>query len=184
MPCARSLRTLVNRLDPALSGSCLNGWIRAPWPDQHDPIAVDGKTTRRPHDKRKGIKALHTLSGYATYPGSSWDCSPSRAISRPSKPKLQTTSVPLWQKNASAKAAEIEKERPGRAALDYHQGAGQGLSRTEYADRCPFGTCLCISSAALNTLHLKFPQHAHASRNLQQRAVDGTARSRQRPLKA
>jgi len=29
-------------------------------------IAVDGKTSPRTHDKRKGLKALHTLSAYAT----------------------------------------------------------------------------------------------------------------------
>jgi len=28
--------------------------------------AIDGKTARRTHDKRKGLKALHTLSAYAT----------------------------------------------------------------------------------------------------------------------
>jgi hypothetical protein len=29
-------------------------------------IAIDGKTSRRTHDKRKGLKALRTLSAYAT----------------------------------------------------------------------------------------------------------------------
>jgi hypothetical protein len=33
---------------------------------QHDFIAIDGKTARRTHDKPKGLKALHTLSAYAT----------------------------------------------------------------------------------------------------------------------
>lgn len=36
------------------------------WPDRHDFIAIDGKTVRRTHDRRKGLKALHTLSAYAT----------------------------------------------------------------------------------------------------------------------
>jgi hypothetical protein len=40
------------------------GW--ALWPDRHDLIAIDGKTSRRTHDKRKELKALHTLSAYAT----------------------------------------------------------------------------------------------------------------------
>ena len=31
-----------------------------------DFIAIDGKTSRRTHDRRKGLKALHTLSAYAT----------------------------------------------------------------------------------------------------------------------
>jgi predicted transposase YbfD/YdcC len=66
IPCARWLRTLVNRLDPALFGGCFESWIKALWPGRHDLIAIDGKTSRRTHDKRKGIKALHTLSAYAT----------------------------------------------------------------------------------------------------------------------
>ena len=39
------------------------------WPDRPDFIAIDGKTARRTHDRRKGVKALHTLSAYATRPG-------------------------------------------------------------------------------------------------------------------
>ena len=54
IPCERWLRALVNRIDPQL------------WPGRHILIAIDGKTSRRTHDKRKGLKALHTLSAYAT----------------------------------------------------------------------------------------------------------------------
>jgi predicted transposase YbfD/YdcC len=66
IPCERWLRTLVNRVDPILFGRCFEGWIKDLWPDRHDLIAIDGKTSRRTHDKRKGLKALHTLSAYAT----------------------------------------------------------------------------------------------------------------------
>ena len=66
IPCARWLRTLVNRLDPVLFGCCFESWIKQLWPGRHDLIAIDGKTSRRTHDKRKGLKALHTLSAYAT----------------------------------------------------------------------------------------------------------------------
>src|SRR5215472_7284190 len=66
IPCARWLRTLVNRLDPLLFGSCFESWIKELWPGRHDLIAIDGKTSRRTHDKRRGLKALHTLSAYAT----------------------------------------------------------------------------------------------------------------------
>jgi hypothetical protein len=64
--CARWLRTLINRLDPLLFGSCFESWIKELWPGRHDLIAIDGKTSRRTYDKRKGLKALHTLSAYAT----------------------------------------------------------------------------------------------------------------------
>ena len=66
IPCERWLRALVNRIDPVLFGRCFNSWIAALWPDRHEFIAIDGKTSRRTHDHRKGLKALHTLSAYAT----------------------------------------------------------------------------------------------------------------------
>lgn len=66
VPCERWLRTLVNRVDPIFFGRCFESWIKALWPGRHDLIAIDGKTSRRTHDKRKGLKALHTLSAYAT----------------------------------------------------------------------------------------------------------------------
>jgi predicted transposase YbfD/YdcC len=66
IPCERWLRSLVNRIDPTLFGRCFTGWVRALWPQPHDIIAIDGKTARRTHDRRKGLKALHTLSAYAT----------------------------------------------------------------------------------------------------------------------
>ncbi len=66
IPSERWLRDLVNRIDPILFGRCFESWIAALWPGRHDLIAIDGKTSRRTGDKRKGLKALHTLSAYAT----------------------------------------------------------------------------------------------------------------------
>jgi predicted transposase YbfD/YdcC len=66
IPCARWLRALVNRIDPLLFGRCFESWIAALWPGRHDLIAIDGKTARRTHDRGKGLKALHTLTAYAT----------------------------------------------------------------------------------------------------------------------
>jgi predicted transposase YbfD/YdcC len=66
VPGARWLRCLVNRVDPALFRRCFTSWVAALWPNRHDFIAIDGKTARRTHDRRKGLKALHTLSAYAT----------------------------------------------------------------------------------------------------------------------
>ena len=66
IPSARWLRALVNRVDPLLFGRCFESWIAALWPNRHDLIAIDGKTARRTHDRRSGLKALHTLSAYAT----------------------------------------------------------------------------------------------------------------------
>jgi len=66
IPGERWLRTLINRVDPLTFARCFDDWIRAMWPGRHDLIAIDGKTSRRTHDGRKGLKALHTLSAYAT----------------------------------------------------------------------------------------------------------------------
>src|SRR5882724_728167 len=67
IPCERWLRALVNRIDPILFGRCFESWVAAQWPGRHEFIALDGKTSRRTHDNRKGLKALHTLSAYATH---------------------------------------------------------------------------------------------------------------------
>jgi predicted transposase YbfD/YdcC len=66
VPCARWLRDLLNRVDPALFAACFEAWVADMWPGRHDFIAIDGKTARRTHDRGKGLKALHTLSAYAT----------------------------------------------------------------------------------------------------------------------
>jgi predicted transposase YbfD/YdcC len=66
MPRERWLRSLMNRIDPDLFGRCFKSWVASLWPGRHDFIAIDGKTARRTHDRRKGLKALHTLSAYAT----------------------------------------------------------------------------------------------------------------------
>lgn len=46
----RWLRTLANRVDPILFGRCFESWIKDLWPDRHDLIAIDGKTSRRTHE--------------------------------------------------------------------------------------------------------------------------------------
>ena len=66
IPCERWLRILINRIDPVLFRRCFESWVAAMWPDRPEFIAIDGKTSRRTHDRRKGTKALHTLSAYAT----------------------------------------------------------------------------------------------------------------------
>lgn len=66
VPCARWLALLLNRIDPILFKRCFESWVAATWPDRPEFIAIDGKTSRRSHDRRKGTKALHTLSAYAT----------------------------------------------------------------------------------------------------------------------
>jgi predicted transposase YbfD/YdcC len=66
IPCARWLRNLFNRIDPALFARCFEDWIVALWPGRHGQIAIDGKTARGTRDAGNGKTALHMLSAYAT----------------------------------------------------------------------------------------------------------------------
>jgi predicted transposase YbfD/YdcC len=66
VPGARWLNILMNRLDPELFSECFMAWARELRPDAPDLIAIDGKTSRRSHDRSAGKAALHLLSAFAT----------------------------------------------------------------------------------------------------------------------
>jgi predicted transposase YbfD/YdcC len=66
IPCADWLRTIMNRIDPDLFAACFSSWVAECWPDRPDLVAIDGKTSRRSHDRKNGRKALHLVSAFAT----------------------------------------------------------------------------------------------------------------------
>jgi predicted transposase YbfD/YdcC len=66
IPCADWLRTVMNRIDPDLFMDCFTSWVAQCWPDKLDLVAIDGKTSRRTHNRRTGHKALHLVSAFAT----------------------------------------------------------------------------------------------------------------------
>jgi predicted transposase YbfD/YdcC len=66
VPGARWLNILMNRLDPELFSECFMAWARELRPDAPDLIAIDGKTSRRSHDRSAGKAALHLVSAFAT----------------------------------------------------------------------------------------------------------------------
>lgn len=66
VPCADWLRVVINRIDPALFAACFSSWVAACWPEQPGQVAIDGKTSRRSHDRKRGQKALHLVSAFAT----------------------------------------------------------------------------------------------------------------------
>jgi len=66
IPCADWLRCIMNRIDPNLFMDCFTSWVAACWPDKLDLVAIDGKTSRRTHNRRTGHKALHLVSAFAT----------------------------------------------------------------------------------------------------------------------
>jgi hypothetical protein len=55
----------MNRIDPDLFTACFTLWVAECWPDKPELVAIDGKTSRRSHNRNTGQKALH-LSAFAT----------------------------------------------------------------------------------------------------------------------
>jgi predicted transposase YbfD/YdcC len=66
IPCTDWLRTVMNRLDPDLFAACFSSWVAECWPDKPEFVAIDGKTSRRSHDRKRGQKPLHLVSAFAT----------------------------------------------------------------------------------------------------------------------
>ena len=66
VPGGRWLTLLMNRIDPALFSACFTAWVRETWPDRPDFVAIDGKTSRRSHDRSNDKAPLHLVSAFAT----------------------------------------------------------------------------------------------------------------------
>ena len=66
VPGGRWLTLLMNRIDPTLFAQVFTDWVRATWPARPDLVALDGKTSRRSHDRAAGTPPLHTVSAFAT----------------------------------------------------------------------------------------------------------------------
>src|SRR5271166_3018831 len=54
VPCGRWLTLVMNRINPALFSAAFTSWVRETWPDRPEFIAIDGKTSRRSHDRSEG----------------------------------------------------------------------------------------------------------------------------------
>ena len=65
-PGGRWLTIPVNRINPALFSAALTAWVRETWPARPEFVAIDGKTSRRSHDRAKGAASLHLVSAFAT----------------------------------------------------------------------------------------------------------------------
>jgi predicted transposase YbfD/YdcC len=66
VPGGRWLTLLMNRIDPGLFSACFTAWVRETWPERLDLVAIDGKTSRRSHDRGAGQAPLHLVSAFAT----------------------------------------------------------------------------------------------------------------------
>ena len=64
-PTGRWLTIFMNRINPALLSACFTAWVRETWPDRPELIAIDGKTSRRSHDRGQDLPPLHMVSAFA-----------------------------------------------------------------------------------------------------------------------
>ena len=65
IPSHDTLCDVFAALDPELFKACFLAWISGLRDDDPDIIAIDGKTSRRSHDRRKGRNPLHLVSAWA-----------------------------------------------------------------------------------------------------------------------
>jgi len=66
VPCGRWLTLMINRIGPELFQAAFTAWVKETWPERPDLIAIDGKTSRRSHDRGKDQGPLHLVSAFAT----------------------------------------------------------------------------------------------------------------------
>jgi len=66
VPGERWLTILMNRINPALFAAAFAAWVRESWPEKAALVAIDGKTSRRSHDRSAGAGPLHLVSAFAT----------------------------------------------------------------------------------------------------------------------
>jgi hypothetical protein len=66
IPSHDTLCDVIAAIDPELFETCFLAWAEALRADIPEVIAIDGKTSRRSHDRRKGCLPLHTVSAWAT----------------------------------------------------------------------------------------------------------------------
>ena len=66
VPGERWLTILMNRINPSLFAAAFADWVRESWPDKAGLVAIDGKTSRRSHDRSTGAGPLHLVSAFAT----------------------------------------------------------------------------------------------------------------------
>ncbi len=65
IPSHDTLCDVFAALDPELFKVCFLAWVSGLRDTDADIIAIDGKTSRRSHDRRKGRNPLHLVSAWA-----------------------------------------------------------------------------------------------------------------------
>ena len=65
IPAHDTLNDVINELDAELFKTCFSTWVETLREQDPDIIAIDGKTSRRTHARRKGREPLHLVSAWA-----------------------------------------------------------------------------------------------------------------------
>jgi predicted transposase YbfD/YdcC len=66
IPSHDTLADVINALDPELFKTCFMDWVDDLRDSDPDVIAIDGKTSRRTHDRGRDRKPLHLVSAWAS----------------------------------------------------------------------------------------------------------------------
>jgi predicted transposase YbfD/YdcC len=66
IPSHDTLNDIVNALDGDLFAACFSEWVASLCESEPDIVAIDGKTSRRTHDKAKERNPLHLVSAWAS----------------------------------------------------------------------------------------------------------------------
>ena len=66
IPSHDTLGDVINALDPELFKTCFLAWVDGLRDQEPEIIAIDGKTSRRTHARKKGREPLHLVSAWAS----------------------------------------------------------------------------------------------------------------------
>jgi predicted transposase YbfD/YdcC len=66
VPSHDTLGEVIAALDPELFKGCFTAWVEGLREAEPDLVAIDGKTSRRTHDRGKGREPLHLVSAWAS----------------------------------------------------------------------------------------------------------------------
>jgi len=67
IPCDDTFRRVMSAIKPSALEECFQSWVRSiSKVVENEVINVDGKTLRRSHDHKAGLKALHLVSAWAS----------------------------------------------------------------------------------------------------------------------
>jgi predicted transposase YbfD/YdcC len=129
VPGERWLTILMNRINPALFAAAFAGWVRQSWPEKAPLVAIDGKTSRRSHDRSTGAGPLHLVSAFATTARlvlARGRPSPTRRANSPPSRRSWNGSAPRTDWRARSFPSTPSPPMPPSLRRSPHRGTAQG----------------------------------------------------------